>query len=911
MVASEDPKPAGHGFSGLRLHAGPGVQAGLNSARQVDEMQWKQNCIDLHQVMNVVKSVYLVLEHHNEALLRVAVEICTCPVGRKVLWWNDAWPGDFQKREELRELVKEKLALALAHVKNTKPVFEEKAGADPEELEALRVKLREAETAKQASQHQQQVAELRCREAEESSAEDRKQLEAMGTSINTLRAQLRAQMEIPPDTSMQEKLAELEAKLKSSEQQCGMLTQKLGDTEHKLKASEEAQISAQKALEEAQEELKRRSVMPPPPPVQAPPREEPKQIVKEVIPQKLLDQHKKELKALKDQVEEAQNATKRAEAERDEARAALESLRSELERERRRAEEAEARATNQQPTVVKEKPKVPTRDANVQVKIEVPQKDTSKEDVIEKLTAELQEAKRRALDAEQRYTELKNKPPPTPPPPPEPKEERPRTPPPPVITGPSKEEQEELQALRKIAAEYDKALMKLAKREEQIAKLKEEKNLWEDEKMRLLRALHQLKDQLRRVQEIAEKKGYGKLVEEIMSEAKVTDTINSPEWSCFDRLYEDALRRQKKQKDSNASRNVGEKVRSRGGYIAMRTMGMGAQGELVGSAQQPHMTVPESGMMQPGGDYEAHVPGPYRYHAGSTYAGSAYVSSSPCPRCGYTASSNAAYHAGMSMGSGSGGSSPSSQAGRLSPVGADDEVDRQPVRGAPNVGVFKAGRLSITGIDSIEEAERQPVRTAPTGGVLKDDSNAPARAPAMLADLSVRPASMQHLQQRLIGPTSPPLTIASSPASTSIGFSPNLSPTRMHEVNLRNRSRSPIEMMLQHRAAGGSGGQAFARMAHSKSEPKELPRLHAERLAVADFNNAGINHLPLNALVSGPGRMRGALVMDRLAAARGARERSLSNEPQKRRPKRGGHFEEFALVGAGDGVVVPVGFRAG
>lgn len=840
-----------------------GAGGGLGSARQVDEAQWKQNCIDLHQVMSVTKSVYLVLEHHNEALLRVAVELATCPLSRKILWWTDAWPGDYKKRDQLRDMVKEKLALAIAHVKNTKPVFEEEeARVDPEEFEEFKKKLAEAEAAKKAAQHQQQVAELRCKDVEEAAAEDRKQLEAMDASLNQLRAQLRAAMEQPvADPAMQEKLADMEAKLKASEQQCGMLTQKIGDVETKLKASEEALAVAKKEAQEAQEELKRKSLAPPP---KAAPKDEPKQIVKEVVPKKLLEEHKREVEALQKQIDEAQEAAKKLQGERDKARGTVDDLRNEVEQMRRRAEEAEANASKGSAVVTK-KPEAPKRDAGVQADLEA--KNDAAAQKISQLTAQLEDAKKRGADAEELVKDLKKQlaaalaapPPPEPP-------RSPRAPPPPVDTGLSKEQMEELEGLRKMAGEYEKVVQKLAKRDATIAELKEERAALEDEKMRMLRALHQVKEQLRRVQEIAEKKGYGKLVEDIMSEAKVTENINSPEWSCFDRLYEDALRRQKKFKDVSQASSSSVKFRPRGQFAAMKVMGMGGDGELSSAGLQPSIGATSG---------RAEQSGPYRHH-------NAVVNNSPCLRCGFVPSSQSGYFVGAGMnvggdyGSG-GGSSPSSQVrGRDGSPSGGEESDRQPgpLRGFKDVG--------------------------------------PLKTPAMLADLPVRPASMQQLQSRmLVGAGSgSPLTLGSPASTASLGHvGLAFSPAKVHDAQLR--SRSPMDAMLQQRAAGGAGGQALMRLGHSKSEPRELPRL-----TMGDFSGGlhGLNaHLGHPSPVA-PGRMKGSLVNDRFTVGRGlARDRSTSADARRRgvgRQRRlGGHQEDFVMV-SGDGLS-PTPVRAG
>mmetsp|Transcript_96649 Transcript_96649/g.288612 ORF Transcript_96649/g.288612 Transcript_96649/m.288612 type:complete len:835 (+) Transcript_96649:86-2590(+) len=802
MVAVGDAKATALGIRAAHLPSGAGFAPA--SPRQVDEALWKQNCIDLHQVMTVVRSVYLVLEHSNEALLRVAVELVTCPVARKILWWNDSWSGDFQKREYLKELIREKLALAIAHAKNTKPVFEEeeKETVSPEELEELRRQMQQAESAKKAAQHQQQVAELRCREVEEKAAEDRKQVEALEASLNQLRAQLRAAMDVKvADPELEAKLAELEAKLKASEQQCGMLTEKVGGLEGKVKASEDALSNALKASESMQAEIKRLMSLPPPPPPVKPP-EPPKEIVKEVIPKKLLEEHRREVEALKAQLEEALNAAKKAQQEGAEASSALEKMRSEVEAARRRADEAEARAAAaQQPREQPKKKEPPKPPPPVQPP---PQVDTSKwEEKIKSLMAELEEEKRRTKAAEQRAEELAKRPPPAPPPPPpapEPKKETPRPPPPPVDTGLSKEQLEELEALRKITAEHEKALGKLASKDQRIAVLKEEKAALEEEKLRMLKMLQQLKEQLRRVQEIAEKKGYGKLVQEILEEAQVTDTINSPEFSCFDRLYEDALRRQRKHRELLVARgvSVAERYRPRGNFGHRQVAsGVGRVGEdFVGEMheEQPLLSATWTGALQPGSPQPT---GHYRHHS------SGILTNCPCIQCGFDPRSGAGVPAGGGALGGyvSRASSPSPQAGRGLSAGAgsvrspgDVEAQLTPQQSAAALGFKEAG---------------QP------------------KTPAVLADLA-RPSAAAHLGKLTAADPQSPLPMASSASSPALGaVRYALSPNGVPDAGMRGRSRSPMNMLLPQRTRGGAANQALLHLVHSRSEAKEtLPAVH-------------------------------------------------------------------------------------
>merc|ERR1719169_77476 len=96
--------------------------------------------------------------------------------------------------------------------------------------------------------------------------------------------------------------------------------------------------------------------------------------------------------------------------------------------------------------------------------------------------------------------------------------------------------------------ELDKARSKLQALRNQLRELQDEKAALEERNDKMLRMLHQLKEQLRKVTEIAERRGCGDLVKSILEEANVTQTLESPEFTCFDRLYEDAKRRMEKQR---------------------------------------------------------------------------------------------------------------------------------------------------------------------------------------------------------------------------------------------------------------------------------------------------------------------------------------------------------------------------
>merc|ERR1712232_891149 len=102
------------------------------------------------------------------------------------------------------------------------------------------------------------------------------------------------------------------------------------------------------------------------------------------------------------------------------------------------------------------------------------------------------------------------------------------------------DEIEELQArLAKLEA-------KNAKQANAIAELTKERDDLENQKLNMLKTLHRLKEQIQTLQKVAEKRGLGKQIQDLMAESGLQDAIDNPEWNIFNRLYEDALRRQAK-----------------------------------------------------------------------------------------------------------------------------------------------------------------------------------------------------------------------------------------------------------------------------------------------------------------------------------------------------------------------------
>lgn len=113
--------------------------------------------------------------------------------------------------------------------------------------------------------------------------------------------------------------------------------------------------------------------------------------------------------------------------------------------------------------------------------------------------------------------------------------------------------------LQEKAAELDKINAKLAKRDAQLAEAKEEIEKLQEERQKMLRTIHQLRQQLGKLKELAEKRGYGSLVQELLEDSGLATTLDDEDFNCFSRLYEDALRRMERHKRLESQMSLSKK----------------------------------------------------------------------------------------------------------------------------------------------------------------------------------------------------------------------------------------------------------------------------------------------------------------------------------------------------------------
>lgn len=436
----------------------------------IDENLWTQNVVDLHRVMGVAHSLYLILEHNNEAVLRVAMEIVTCRQSRKCLWWQDSWYADDDKREGFRTTVRETMTKVLAFAKGM-PLVKRSPDdiADAASIAELRAQLEAAESAAAAALQREQALEMKCRVADEAAEESTERITTLERRMETMRqARKRGSADVH-GADLASRIAELEEQVKAGELQRKELKARLGDGSESVDQTSPSHYGGKAGLTLLESGHSSPSM-------------------KRAHGQ-FGFASPKAFPVLEQQLEAERSRSNELEAERDRANAELDALRQELTAMKSRAGSKDL----------------------VQ----------GAEDVLS-LTQDTDGV------ANGRHQ--------------------------PLCPGGSKECSAEKERLLSDSRELDKVKEKLSKRDATISQLREEKEKLEEERMRMLRTLNQLRERLNRVTEIAKRRGCGDLIQEILDESKTTDTLNSEEFGCFHRLYEDALRRQNKMKDAERER---------------------------------------------------------------------------------------------------------------------------------------------------------------------------------------------------------------------------------------------------------------------------------------------------------------------------------------------------------------------
>jgi hypothetical protein len=111
-----------------------------------------------------------------------------------------------------------------------------------------------------------------------------------------------------------------------------------------------------------------------------------------------------------------------------------------------------------------------------------------------------------------------------------------------------KELEEKVADIEKLETIVEQLKAKLEAKHDKVVQVLEEKTAVEQSLERAVKYIQKLKDQIKKIQSIAERRGHGTIVQSIMEESGALESTVGKEFSIFDRLYEDAMRRQFKSK---------------------------------------------------------------------------------------------------------------------------------------------------------------------------------------------------------------------------------------------------------------------------------------------------------------------------------------------------------------------------
>jgi len=189
------------------------------SEREIDVKSWQNQVRDLHKVMETICRVWLLLQHANEPLVRIAIEILTSQHAKYIRSWKEDWWPDEEKREYLKRLVFTQLKRVLIFLQPDATVEDDvkKPGEDAELAEA-RKSAKEWEERFNKSEQARRLLEIQIRELEEREAEAQKRAKDMEDSIQKLKDEFRTLQAAGGDSgseidALRKKLAALEQEL--------------------------------------------------------------------------------------------------------------------------------------------------------------------------------------------------------------------------------------------------------------------------------------------------------------------------------------------------------------------------------------------------------------------------------------------------------------------------------------------------------------------------------------------------------------------------------------------------------------------------------------------------------------------------------------------------------------------------
>lgn len=201
------------GFARKLAASSPG-----NCNKSVMLSEWASSVGDLHRVLDVTRSLYLINQSHNEILLRVGLELATSKIARNIFQWTDGdWYADDSRREWFRDVVQTNLTHVLETCSGEK--------GDDERLAKANRKVKEV-------QAELSVAVQKCNAAEALVEEEQSRIQNLESALEVKSEDL---------LRTQQQLSEAQVKLKEARANTSAIEAKLRET-RKDAAAVEAQL---------------------------------------------------------------------------------------------------------------------------------------------------------------------------------------------------------------------------------------------------------------------------------------------------------------------------------------------------------------------------------------------------------------------------------------------------------------------------------------------------------------------------------------------------------------------------------------------------------------------------------------------------------------------------------------------
>lgn len=154
--------------------------------------EWALSVQDLHRVLSVAQALFLTLTHHDEGLVRVALELITSKKSRHIFKWYEDWYDDDIRRNWFSKQVQEQLKHVLTIRDGRTP---EEADCDEDEdnveLQAALARAEEAEAALDALRLEHRNAELLASCSENEAQQNKEALQEKSEQIAKLQERLR------------------------------------------------------------------------------------------------------------------------------------------------------------------------------------------------------------------------------------------------------------------------------------------------------------------------------------------------------------------------------------------------------------------------------------------------------------------------------------------------------------------------------------------------------------------------------------------------------------------------------------------------------------------------------------------------------------------------------------------------